>query len=167
MKRSLFAFVFLATISVLSIASADGVEVKENKGNIIASRLAGTWLADNTFDKRLGKPHGLTKLTFTKDLKAAKSIPEKWVKTLKELSATVYSSGYFTVISKAKSSKPIKGHYLLSSLNGNPCLFMFFSRGKPESVYISLIPSKDKAKDLLFVGGDNVDEVFAAFQRKK
>jgi hypothetical protein len=167
MKKHLFIFIGLATISALSVAWATGVEVKENKNNIIASRLVGSWLADNTFEKRLGKPHGLTELTFTKDLKAAALVSEKWTRKLKDLSSTVYSSGYFTIISKAKSGRPIKGHYLLTTLNGNPCLLMFMSRGNPEGMYIMLIPSTDKAKDILFVGGDRADEVFAAFHRKK
>jgi hypothetical protein len=53
--------------------------------------------------------------------------------------------------------------FILTEFNGNPCVVCFYKHG--ELLKLVIAPAKDKAKDLLFIGGERNNEPFCAFER--
>ncbi len=68
----------LSIISILfSISTYADFDVKYEKENVVASRLIGTWKGNAELAKRLADGQIHAKVTFTRDDKVAKMIPEK------------------------------------------------------------------------------------------
>src|SRR3989442_8864752 len=139
---ALFVFGLSRTISA-------AVDVKLDRENVVAGRLAGAWEPDPVLTLRLGGP-ALGPLAFRVDPKAAADLPEKYDALFKERPA--YLAGVMTL---KRSQYP----FVLTEQRGNPRLIYFRARGDEalgdvEGFNVMLAAAADPAGDLLFIGGD-------------
>ena len=163
MRTKAIAIMLIAAVLAVSVFAWAGVEVKSDKKNIAADRLEGGWALHKTITKRLkgGDAASLDRLTFRMDSSIAEKIPAMYDKFFKD--RQIYAAG--TLKMKDKEFP-----FVLIALGGCPHVIYFREKGADplgdaESFYIMLAAAKDKASDLLFVGGDMPSESFAAFER--
>ena len=145
-------------------AQADRPKVEPDEKNIVAKKLPGTWKFNPDLSQRLiGKgKHKIKTITFRDDAGVAGQVPAK----LKEKLGRLYLSGWMVFNDK------VTFPFLLIQLGGNPHVVFFEKRdgdpfGDAESFYVMLPQAREKANDLLFVGGDMPREPFMAFDRVK
>lgn len=150
-------------------ALAAELRVEPNKENVVASRPEGTWRPHAALTQRLTgqaprrggeSPTGI--LRFQADPSIVPKIPEKYHRHLAE--RTLFLAGHMT-------SRGTKHPFLLIALNGNPHVLYFRERdgdpmGDGESFNLMLAPAKDRARDLLFIGGDFNNQPFSAYERQ-
>src|SRR5437867_2081806 len=142
-----------------AVATA-AVEVKPDKENVVASRLAGAWEPDPVLTARLGG-RGLGPVAVRVDAKAVAELPEKFAALFRERPA--YLAGVMTL---RRQEFP----FVLTENRGNPHLIFFRPRGDEplgdaESLNVMLAPAADPAGDLLFIGGDFNNQPFSAYRR--
>lgn len=144
------------------------LKVKGDKENVVASRLVGKWVLHAGLTERLtGKkaPKGKWGYEFSPEPAVAGTIPETYAKLLKD--KPIYLAGKM----KRVGAGQVKEHpFLLTTHRGNPRVFYFVPTreepaGHAESLNVMLAVAEDKAKDLLFVGGDFNNQPFFAFER--
>lgn len=143
-----------------------GMAVTPDKENVVASRLVGQWTVEPALTKRLGgRPGGeagvQATVEFVSDPDVATRVPEKIAKALAKF--TVFMAGTMRTGGKAYP-------FLLIAHKGNPHLLYFRERngdpmGDTESFNLMLAVARQKASDLLFVGGDMNNQPFTAYQR--
>lgn len=147
-------------------AEGAGVAVTPDKENVVASRLAGTWTVEPALTKRLGGRLGgeagvQVTVEFVSEPAVAARVPEKIATALAKF--TVFMAGTMKTGGRAYP-------FLLIAHKGNPHLVYFRERngdpmGDTESFNVMLAVARQKANDLLFVGGDMNNQPFAAYQR--
>jgi len=104
---------------------------------------------------------------FSIDADVAGKIPAKYDKFLK--GKTIYLAGTMKV--QRRRGGAAKGHpFVLITHKGNPHVVYFRPRGgdpmgDAESFNVALAVAKDKAKDLLLIGGDFNNQPFSAYER--
>lgn len=145
------------------------LRVEPDKENVVASRLGGKWklnveLTARLLDAKRAKSMGDAFYEFRPDPTVAAKIPEKYNDFLKDKS--LYMAGTF----KSRHSDGQQRPFILVSHKGNPHLVYFRPRGDDpmgdaESFNLVIVPAKDKANDLLFIGGDFNNQPFAAYDR--
>ena len=145
------------------------LRVQPNKENVVASRLAGAWRRHPALTQRLrglaDPPRGETPgapLTFRSEPAVAARVPERYHKFL--AGKPIFMAGTLTLRGKDHP-------FLLIELHGNPHVVYFRERdgnpmGDAESFNLMLSPAKDRAKDLLFIGGDFNNQPFDAYERR-
>lgn len=140
----------------------NGLEVEPDKENIVGSLLAGSWIADDELNVRLGRNARPDNFQFLIDHKIVDSIPAKYQSLLKN--KRIYSAG--TML------RGTQGHpFVLIENNGNPHLVYFRDRGTEtwgdaESFNLFVVSAAERSNDILFVGGDFNNEPFFAYRRK-
>ncbi|MDP6380276.1 MAG: hypothetical protein QF662_02925 [Phycisphaerae bacterium] len=146
-------------------------KVTRDKENVVASRLEGTWRLHAKLTERLtgrkvrpgGKARGFI---FESDSAVAETIPEKYDKFLKGKQVFMAGTMRFLGRGAGAGARP----FILIQYKGNPHIVYFMQRdgapmGDAESFNLMLAVAKDKAKDLLFIGGDFNNQPFSAFER--
>jgi hypothetical protein len=163
MKRNQITALGLAIgVGACSLAALAGVEVKAEKENVVASRLIGEWKTHTSLSGRLvGSSVREKTITFAEDKSVAAKVPEAYSEYLK--GKQVYLAGIMT---RAQKTYP----FILTEYNGNPYIFYFREKngdpmGGAESFNLVIAPAKDRAQDLLFIGGDFNNQPFSAFER--
>lgn len=151
----------LALALVAAHAQAE-IKVQPDKDNVVSSRLAGKWEADENLTQRLEGKAAAT-LVFASDEAIAAKIPAKFEAFLK--GKPVYLAG-------TASIGGVESPFILIDHKGNPHLVFFLQKdgealGNPESVNVMLAVAKDTVNDLLFLGGDFNNQPFAAYRRVK
>lgn len=154
--------------------AAAGLKVEENKENVVASRLVGTWVTDVPLSERLGVPgvaSGWTeRLTFTSEPAYVAAVPEKYQEFLKR--GPIYLAGRLTRLRSHPAARtvPTVHPFLLTVLHGNPHVVYFRQRdgdpmGDSESFNVMLARGEKPEGDLLFIGGDFNNQPFTAYRR--
>ena len=144
-----------------ALAAVAGLEIKTEKEdeNVIGSRLIGKWKTHASLSERLrGETNEVPTVVFVEDKTVAAKVPDRYAEALKQ--KPVYLAGMMTINGEVHP-------FILTEYNGNPCVFYFNRHGDPShgSLFkLVIAPAKDKAKDLLFIGGD-CNEPFCAFER--
>lgn len=155
-------FILAAAVVLAAFAAWAGVEVKQDKKNIVAARLEGKWSREEDLTKRLNESgFSSDKIEFKLDPTVAAKIPAKHEEFFKK--RRVFAAGTMKVDDK-------EFPFVLIALGGNPHIIYFReSGGDPmgdtESFYVMLATATDIAKDLLFIGTDMPSGAFAAFER--
>ena len=156
-------------------ARPGGFRVEPDGRNLIAGRLAGTWIPDPLVAERLGRsfstsdygPSGdRATFTFEPDSEVAEKIPSAYQEPLAE--RQLFEAGVVTIRDKGKLEG--RGAYALTSLNGNMHLLFFRERdghafGDIESSLVSFALGKEPVDDILFLGGDFANEPFRGYGR--
>jgi hypothetical protein len=154
-------------VACLAMTSAP-FQVKADKENVVSSRLEGKWRPQAALTKRLtGKsksPQGEApsgSLSFKSVPSVAQKIPTKYKKFLQN--KQIYMAG---MMSRRGKANP----FILIEHRGNPHIVYFRERGgdpmgDAESFNVILAVAKDKANDLLFIGGDFNNQPFSAYER--
>lgn len=154
----------LALVATAALAAvADQPRVVEDPENVVASRLAGEWVADNTLDKRLGgegKADGV--IAFVSDPSIARRVPELYHEFLE--GRQIYMAGIMTL-------NGAECPFLLTENSGNPHVLFFLERdgdpmGNGESFNLMLARGVTPADDALFIGGDFNNQAFSGYRRK-
>lgn len=171
MKKRLFLLLTLtALLSVCLAMKPARFQVKREEGNVVSSRLEGKWQLYVLLTKRLfGEDYQLSLassgryVSFKSDSSVVEKIPDKYEKFLHD--KTIYMAG--TMKLRGKDFP-----FILIELIGNPHIVYFRERdgdpmGDAESFNVMLAPAKDKANDLLFIGGDFNNQPFSAYERIK
>jgi hypothetical protein len=158
------------TIVALAVAAAAAeLRVQPNRENVVASRLEGLWRPHPQLTERLtGKapqrggesPTGI--LRFQADPSIVTQIPEKYHRFLAD--TPIFLAGRLVL-------RGNKHPFLLIAMHGNPHVVYFRPRGgdpmgDAESFNLILAPAKDRASDLLFIGGDFNNAPFRAYERQ-
>jgi hypothetical protein len=150
---TLLVFLFSINLSAL--------EVKRNKQNLIDDRLFGKWEFSDEINKFLQGDSRIKTIKFINNKSIISKIPEKFLQKLKNIQ--IYSAGFMIILG-------IKFPFILINLHGNMNVVFFKNKDNhpyenAESVIITLVRGKEKKNDLLFVGGDFVNEPFSAYTR--
>jgi hypothetical protein len=156
--------------SVVSLqAWAGGVELQTEKENVVSGRLLGQWSVSETLTSRLRKGADSQRfsLTFTEDRQVAAKIPDADAERFRQNKWQVYLAGQMTFLA---GERVTKGPFVLSQVYGNPHVIFWLEKdgnefGNGESFNLMLVPAEERAKDLLFVGGDHASEPFMALER--
>ncbi len=145
------------------------LRVEPDKENVVAGRLGGKWklnveLTARLLDAKMAKSMADAFYEFCPAPTVAAKIPEKYNDFLKD--KKLYMAGTL----KSHHSDGQERPFILLSHKGNPHLVYFRSRGDDpmgdaESFNLVIVPAKDKANDLLFIGGDFNNQPFAAYDR--
>ncbi len=142
-----------------ALAAVAGVGIMTEKENVVGSRLIGKWKTHASLSERLqSKTNEVPTVVFVEDETVAAKVPDRYAEALKQ--KPVYLAGMMTINGKVHP-------FILTEYNGNPCVFYFNIHGDPSSgssFKLVIAPAKDKAKDLLFIGGHS-DGPFCAFER--
>ncbi len=152
----------LASISTIALPLSVDFQVKPDKENVVSSRLEGEWQVDQELDNRLqGVPRGMETITVRSDAAVVETIPAKYEEFLGD--KQLFMAG--TLI-KGDEEYP----FVLIEHRGNPHMLMFRASGDDpmgdvESCNVMLAPAKDRAHDILLLGGDFNNEPFRAYER--
>jgi len=167
LSAGLVALVSLLTAPDRALPPQDGarLRVEPTQENVVASRLAGTWVPDEALSERLGT-RSKSSFTFEADPAVAEKIPAQFAEALE--GKRVYLAGIVT--ERRDDTVRARGPFLLVELAGNMQVVSFRERdgepfGDAESGIVSLAPARAGANDLLFLGGDFNNEPFRAFRR--
>lgn len=171
MKRRHIVIVVLGALSLVALAMKPArFRIKNEKENVVSSRLEGNWQLDLPLTKHLfgDKPHPTSeaeslggRASFKAEPSVPQKIPTKYDKFFKD--KTIYMAGIMT---RARKQYP----FVLTEFFGNPHIVYFRERdgdpmGDAESFNVMLAPAKDRLNDLLFIGGDFNNQPFAAYKR--
>jgi hypothetical protein len=161
-------FVFLLTEPAQADVSLD----LDNKDNVVANLLEGTWIGDDETAEALGL-RGWGKVKFTRDPAA---IPQRVFDDLGQDFAeplTIYAVGMITFY--GDEDRETKFPYLLTAIEGNPNVVFYVERGgDPFGDFERLIlmafrTNKDAPagpNDRLFIGGDFNNQAMAPMVRQ-
>ena len=152
---------FLLVMPAVIIAAADRVEPD---GNILAGRLAGAWMPDPALAPSFGNGHPpYPGLQFRDDARVPALVDSRYQAFVSR--KRIHGAGFLTLAANACP-------FLLIEHNGNPYLLYFRkdARGRTteaEGHHLLLVPARDPAGDLLFVGGIGAGDPFHAYRRKQ
>jgi hypothetical protein len=170
MSRRIIAAVLGSVLTLFAAVVAwAALRVEPDKENVVASRLEGKWklnaeLTARLFDFKTAESMATNSYEFRPDPIVGAKVPEKYNEFLKD--KQVYMAGTF----KSRRSDGQEQPFILVTHKGNPHLVYFRPKGDDpmgdaESFNLVIVPAKDKANDLLFVGGDFNNQPFAAYDR--
>ena len=171
MKKRLFCAVMVTVLLAACLAMINApFQVKADKENVVASRLEGKWRPQAALTERLtGESKSPQRegpsghLSFESDPSVAQKIPAQYKKFLQN--KQIYMAG---MMSQRGEVHP----FILIEHRGNPHIVYFRERrgaamGDAESFNVMLAVARDKANDLLFIGGDFNNQPFSAYERVK
>lgn len=139
------------------------LKVEPDERNVVASRLEGEWVAVPALSKRVGGNMDLP-ISFKGDPLMVNVVPEKLRPNFQK--QRIYMAGNMKFMRKHLSP------FFLIVENGNPVVVWLREEGddpyaNAESFLVSLVPAKDPANDLLFVGQESIPRPFSVYERKK
>jgi hypothetical protein len=158
----------LGAISALAILAGAAVafqfaSASTTNENIIAARLEGRWVVDTDITARLDPDPAATpprSLEFARDDQVWKQLQQTYPRYQND---AIYMAG--TAILAGT-----KHWFVVMNKNGNALLMLFTptrgqESGEPHQVFINMVCSREKAKDLLFLGGNLARESAVAYKR--
>jgi hypothetical protein len=158
----------LSAIGAIAVLAGAAVAFQFSKAsttdeNIIASRLEGRWVLDTAITDRLEAPRGFEVprgFQFTKDDTILKKLITVYPRYASE---TIYLAGTAHI-------GTVDHWFVLTNDKGNAHLVLFTPTregpvGEPHYLNINMACSRDRMKDLLFIGGDFARESAAAYSR--
>jgi RNA polymerase sigma factor (sigma-70 family) len=147
-------------LTLVRLAAPGGpadVAVAPSPQNVVGARLAGTWEADDEWNRRLGLPAPAdtttkTQLTFTGDPAVADEVPAGYRAMF--AGKRVYFAGRVAVA--RAGVEPVSYRFLLTEHDGTPLLVYFVPRkgdewSCEEAATVVLVPGADRDRDLLFL----------------
>lgn len=193
MRKSWPLAAMLALLTAGDMLADNGLKVQPDKENLLATHLEGEWKLESTLSKKLtGRDQFQTRFAFKSDLAVAAKIPTKYEelfagekpkdierrKALKlplkgpDDAAEKYEAfwqGTRIYMAGVMTRDGVEYPFVLAIHSGNPLLVYFRPRnnvplGDSESFKLFVVPAKEKANDLLFIGGDS-NEPFSAYER--
>lgn len=155
------ALLLSSLLAHLVSAQQPTLKVEAEPQNVVASRLVGSWRADDALCQRLGTKAPAATLAFRSDESWLGNIPARMQNRLKD--RRIYWAGTMTLRGTDYPS-------LLIEIHGNPHVVYFRERdgnpmGDTESFNLALAPGAKSEQDLLLVGGDFNNQPFAAYAR--
>lgn len=167
MKRlHLLPALLLVLLAPVCLALALDLRIEPNSENVTAGRLLGLWESDASVAERMGLKPSTQSIEFLAGTDFLAQVPAEFAEALGEFH--LYESG--TLIyrrdGKVESSHP----YLLTTVQGNPHIMLFRARngdplGDIESANVFVAPGKERANDLLLLGGDFNNQPFHPYRR--
>lgn len=162
---TLLAAPLLAAVAVAAPALLAELRVQPDQNHVVASRLIGTWEPDVGLGEHLGTKAGFERLEFVEDDSVLPAIPGEMAEALAEM--RIWQAG---VMIATRAGKTTRSPFVLVTHTGNTLVFTFRSTAggeldDGEANLVTLVPARDGAHDLLFLGGDFNNEPFRAFQR--
>ena len=155
----------LACLLVLAAPLTLDLRVRPDPNHVVASRLAGAWGADPELCERLGTKPWMERIEFTPDEGVLAQIPAE----LSEFIARerIWQAGTVRYVERGQERR---GPYALLTHTGNTVAHIFRARdgealGDGEACILTLVPARERAADLLFLGGDFNNEPFRAYRR--
>lgn len=142
-----------------------GGDSNDPRGNMIAPRLEGEWIPDPALTKRLvGEGYGIGLLSFKKDLSVLDRLPG--------FGGCAVTAGVMRiVVPRHKEDRTYQ--FVLTMRRGSPIIRYYREVTNPEGkqfnlewFYVTLTRAKNTKDDILFMGGDTLQESFTAFGRK-
>ena len=142
--------------------------VTVDKNNVVSSRIEGDWVINKELSAVLsgkdvmeGVRGKKLKISFRKDHSIIKDLPLGYYRHLKD--KKIYTCGFMNMGGKTYP-------FYLTHITGNPHILYFRERkgvpmGDSESFNVMLAVAKEKANDMLFVGGDFNNQPFTAYKR--
>lgn len=164
MKSKMTILGAISAVAVLaSVALAFQSSASPADDNLIAQRLEGRWMLESTITDRLEAPREFQPpraLEFTQDDMVLKKLLLVYPRFATE---TIFLSGTAHLGTE-------KHWFVLTNDKGNNHLVLFTATsdgpvGQPHYYNISMACSRDRMKDLLFLGGDVARESAAAYCR--
>ncbi len=162
--KLLCALLLLAPVGFAVVLG--GIHVEPDENNVTQDRLEGVWVVDKELRERMGVKVEDYEIEFIVDSSFLKELPSKYDPFF--AGKQVYEAGRMV---RRRQGRPSSHPYLLTTLSGNPHLVWFRERdgdplGDAESCNLIVAPAKERADDLLFIGGDFDNGPFKAFHRK-
>lgn len=168
MKKQLFGI--LIGMSLVSSAFAEVPLCEPNapdqmvgsRGNLVASRLEGAWVADRAITQRLAKEQtDIGRMSFRKDLSVLQKLPDHGT------CAVIAGTMTFDTDDMHES---FEYPFTLETRRGSAIILYYRPVGphgefNSEWLYINLARAKDSASDILFVGEDTLEEGVTALVR--
>ncbi len=135
--------------------------VGSSSGNLVSRHLAGEWRLSGSLSTRLtGSGGGApSQVSIQEDFAVLTSISPKGEEAL--AGSPVFLAGSLQFEGRRFS-------FLLTEKNGTPALICFPQGQKvarPAIVLLALVPARDTANDLLFLGGETDTDPFFAYER--
>lgn len=149
---------------------ADATLDLDNKNNVVANLLKGTWMRDIETSEALSLGKWYDKVTFSRDQNA---IPQRVLDDYGKRYETriIYAIGMMTL---AADGREVELPYLLTAVTGNPNVVWFRERGgdpfgDTERFIVMGFRTDNEApagpKDRLFIGGDFNNQAMQPFVR--
>jgi hypothetical protein len=143
--------------------------IQPDPGNVVASRLEGTWILDQKSTDWFGGTAAIGLLLFTNDPTALDDLPEEMAAEVSQ--DRIYMAGRMD--NSATLEKGRQEHrFLLIERNGNMCLVPFKLQrqgepaGKVVPEIVTLAASADGRHDLLLLFGESRNGACIAFGRE-
>ena len=152
-------------LSLALAVPAPDLRVRPDPNQVCASRLAGAWELDAPLTERLGAKPLMERVEFTPDEGVLAHIPAELTEFIAK--ERIWQAGTMKFTQKGTE---LVGPYALVTHTGNSIVVYFRSRtgealDDSESCILTVVPAKDAAQDLLFVGGVFKNEPFRAYHR--
>ena len=152
---------FIILIATIASPKLQALTVDEDKENVVASRLEGTWKALDKLTQQLTGSVNEFDVTFSVDHSVTQDIPKKFMSFFSN--KKIYLAGHMK----------LKGEncpFLLTTNSGNPHLVYFKARGNDlmaniESFNLFIARAEQSERDILFIGGDFNNCAFMALER--
>jgi len=146
-------------------ALAPDLRVRPDPNHVVASRLAGAWEPDPELGERLGTKPWMERIEFAPDEGVLAQIPAEVGEYIAK--ERIWQAGTVRYLERGEERR---GPYALVTLTGNTIAMLYRSRGGEgiddgEGCIVTLVPARETAQDLLFVGGDFNNEPFRAYRR--
>lgn len=162
-RNAMLAAVSVATVTAVALAYE--IVVKSDPLNVVESRIVGAWTMDTALTRKLdpNQPtNARTSLVFQSNPDAIGYL-QSGSDRFKDL--RIYGAGVLQ-IDGANSTHP----YLIYNENGNMKLFWCTPRGDDpigvfETKTLQIAVARDRAQDVLILGGDTKGETSAAYGR--
>ena len=155
--------VALIVVVCLGAGVGDGITLKRDKENVVASELEGSWRIHTELSSRLwgsDKSKRGDVITFRADPAVAALVPERLADCM--AGNEVFMAGFMTRRDK-------EHHFLLTSYHGNPYVVWaeVEERGPFANVesWNVMLAKGNGDTDLLFIGGDFNNQPFDAYER--
>jgi hypothetical protein len=155
---------FALSLALAAPALVD-LRVRPDPNQVCASRLAGAWELDTPLTERLGAMPMMERIEFTPDEGVLAQIPAELTEYIAK--ERIWQAG---MVRYTERGEEHLGPYALITFTGNSMAVIYRSRDggaldDGESCILTVVPARDTAQDLLFVGGDKNNEPFRAYHR--
>lgn len=155
----------LACLLVLAAPLTPDLRVRPDPNHVVASRLAGAWEPDPELGERLGTKPWMERIEFAPDEGVLAQIPAELGEFIAK--ERIWQAGTVRYLERGQEHR---GPYALVTHTGNTIAVLYRSRGgegldDAESCILTLVPARETAQDLLFLGGDFNNEPFRAYRR--
>ena len=164
LRNTLIAALSVAAVTTVAYAFQT-LTVKPDAENVVSARIVGTWKLDNTVTRKLD-PHSTLPITSTliiSDNASAGVLAGMQAAAPRFVNKQIFAAGIINV-------DGVTHPYVLTNNDGNMFLVWFTAKDQnpvaevtTKRIHISV--AKDKANDMLFLGGETMRDADAAYDR--